>query len=130
MNEPHPLSSIQSEELRVESFEPTDAAPLSLRFSGSADTRSLGAIEGVLASFHAHALASSQSEVVVDFRSLFFINSSCFKAFVVWLGNVQDLEEGKQYRIRFLASNDKPWQKRSLGALHCFAVDLVQIESS
>jgi hypothetical protein len=65
---------------------------------------------------------------VVDFRAFDFMNSSCFKAFVTWIGLVQELESG-QYKIRFLSDEGKHWQRRSLDALRCFAVDLIQIEN-
>jgi hypothetical protein len=57
------------------------------------------------------------------------MNSSCFKAFVSWLGVLQDVDRVRQYRIRFLSDDQKHWQRRSLSALCCFAVDLVRIES-
>lgn len=126
MTETISSAQIETEELRV-GVGPEE--PLTLRFAGSADTRTLGAIEKVLSVFHDRALVETRNEVFVDFRDLYFINSSCFKAFVVWLGRVQDLEDGRQYRIRFLSDDEKPWQRRSLGALQCFAVDLVQIET-
>ncbi len=67
-------------------------------------------------------------EVVVDMRELEFMNSSCFKSFVTWLTDVQQLERDKQYQIRFLSDSSKHWQRRSQFALSCFAVDLVKIE--
>lgn len=102
---------------------------LHLQFSGNADSRSLPAIEAMLARVHEEALRLSVPEVSVDFRACGFVNSSCFKAFIVWLEHIQELDTAKQYRLRFYADDAKPWQRRSLGALCCFAVDLVQIES-
>jgi hypothetical protein len=52
-----------------------------------------------------------------------------FKAFVSRLGTLQDLDVALQYRIRFLSDEEKHWQRRSLGALSSFAVDLVEIET-
>lgn len=126
MTQASAVPSIDTEELKVE---PRAEGGLSLRFAGSADTRSLAALEALLASFHAEAIRLETSEVTVDFRALHFINSSCLKAFVVWLGRVQELEREKQYRILFFADDAKPWQRRSLGTLGCFAVDLVRIET-
>jgi hypothetical protein len=57
------------------------------------------------------------------------VNSSCFKAFVVWLEHIQELEAGQQYHLRFYSDDTKAWQRRSLQALSCFAVELVHIES-
>ena len=102
---------------------------LLLKFAGNADSRSLPAIEGMLARVHEEALRLALGEVTIDFRACGFVNSSCFKAFIVWLEQIQELEASKQYRLRFFADDTKPWQRRSLGALCCFAVDLVQIES-
>lgn len=121
------IPSIHSNDLRAE---PTVGdGRLELRFAGSADSRSLAAIESMLSRVHEEALRMKVPEVAVDFRDCDFVNSSCFKAFVVWLEQIQDLSSDTQYRLRFLSDETKPWQRRSLGALMCFAVDLVQIES-
>jgi hypothetical protein len=57
------------------------------------------------------------------------MNSSCFKIFVAWLAQVRDLDAAKQYRIHLLSNPNLLWQRRSLAALSCFAVDLVAIET-
>ena len=40
-----------------------------------------------------------------------------------------DLEATQQYRIHLLSNPNLLWQRRSLAALSCFAVDLVAIET-
>ena len=102
---------------------------LSLTFAGSADSRSQGAIEALLERVHTEALRLRVPEVAVDFRDCDFVNSSCFKAFVVWLEHIQELETEQQYRLRFYSDETKAWQRRSLQALSCFAIELVHIES-
>jgi hypothetical protein len=57
------------------------------------------------------------------------MNSSCFKTFITWIVRVRNLAPDAQYKIRFLSDQEKHWQRRSLGALSCFAVDLIRIES-
>jgi hypothetical protein len=102
---------------------------LSLLFAGSADSRSQVAIEAMLGRVHTEALRLRVPEVSVDFRDCDFVNSSCFKAFVVWLEQIQELEADQQYRLRFYSDDTKAWQRRSLQALSCFAIELVHIES-
>ena len=102
---------------------------LALSFAGSADSRSQGAIEAMLGRAHEEALRLRVPEVAVDFRDCDFVNSSCFKAFVVWLERIQELESDQQYRLRFFSDDTKAWQRRSLQALSCFAIELVHIES-
>jgi hypothetical protein len=98
-------------------------------FAGSADSRAVATIDGFLVRLHAEEMRAGLPEVVVDFREFDFMNSSCFKAFVTWIGGVQDLEASKQYKIRFLSDPNKHWQRRSLEALRCFAVDLIRVEA-
>lgn len=102
---------------------------LSVVFAGSADSRSQDAIEHLLGRVHAEAMRLGLPEVSVDFRQCDFVNSSCFKAFVVWLEQIQELEENQQYKLRFFSDDTKAWQRRSLQALSCFAIELVHIES-
>lgn len=102
---------------------------LSLSFAGSADSRSQTAIETMLLRVHSEALRLGLPEVAIDFRDCDFVNSSCFKAFIVWLEQIQELTAEQQYRLRFYSDDTKAWQRRSLQALSCFAIELVHIES-
>ncbi len=102
---------------------------LSIRFEGSADSRSQAAIESLLTALHEEARERGAREVEINFQAFDFISSSCFKAFVVWLSQIQDLPAAEQYRVRFLANDAKSWQRRSLGALTSFAIDIVAVES-
>jgi hypothetical protein len=121
------IPNIDANDLRAA---PTYAdGQLALNFAGSADSRSQGAIEAMLERVHAEALRLGVPEVAVDFRECDFVNSSCFKAFVVWLEQIQELDTGKQYRLRFFSDETKAWQRRSLQALSCFAIELVHIET-
>jgi hypothetical protein len=106
-----------------------DDGRVTVALKGSADTRVMAQVSDLLAQVHERALAQALREVVVDFRELEFMNSSCFKAFVTWIVRVQGLAPDAQYQIRFLSDRGKHWQRRSLGALSCFAVDLVQIDA-
>jgi hypothetical protein len=105
------------------------AAAVNLRLIGSAESVALAPLGKMLGKLHGEAIRLEVREVTVDMRELEFMNSSCFNVFATWLGELQDLEPGQQYRIRFLSDDQKHWQRRSLGALSCFAVDLIQIET-
>lgn len=107
----------------------SDAQGISVTLTGNADVRVMAPLDAMLRTLSMELERVTPPEVVVDMRNLQFMNSSCFKSFVTWLGHVQDLEPQKQYKIRFLSDANKHWQKRSLSALSCFAVDLVRIDS-
>lgn len=96
---------------------------------GSADSRVMARLAQLLTEVHREATVHKAAEAVVDFRALEFMNSSCFKAFVTWIVRIQGLPPQAQYKIRFLSDKNKHWQNRSLGALRCFAVDLIQVET-
>lgn len=97
-------------------------------FRGTADMRVSDALDHVLGAVHAEAQRCGAARVDIDFRDLEFMNSSCFKSFVTWISQVRELEGEKRYAIRFLSRAETLWQRRSLHALRCFAVDLITIE--
>jgi hypothetical protein len=103
---------------------------VALRLKGNADTRAMQPLDVMLKLLHAQVLEARIKEVVVDLRELEFMNSSCFKAFVSWLSDLQEVAPERQYRIRILSDSGKHWQRRSLGALSCFAVDLIRVETT
>lgn len=104
------------------------ASSVSVRFAGTADMRAHAPLESLLPALHAEVTRFEATEVVVDFRKLEFMNSSCFKVFLTWLAKVQELDAERRYKLKFLSNGTIHWQKRSLEALRCFATDLVTVE--
>lgn len=102
---------------------------LSSRFVGTADVEAKAHLDEVVKALHEEAVKRAATKVEIDFRELEFMNSSSFKVFVTWLAQVQELAVDKQYRIHFRSNPNLHWQRRSLAALSCFAVDLVAIET-
>jgi hypothetical protein len=116
---------IETEELHSEA---TYVAPgVNVRLVGSAESSAMAPLGDLLGRLHGEAVRLAVREVTIDMRDLEFMNSSCFKAFVSWVGELHDLDPGRQYRIRFLSDEHKHWQRPSLGTLRSVAVDLVQI---
>ena len=99
------------------------------KFRGTADVEAKPGLDQYVAALHEEACRLGATKVVIDFRELEFMNSSSFKVFVTWLAQVQELPADKQYRIHFLSNPSMHWQRRSLAALSCFAVNLVTIET-
>jgi hypothetical protein len=104
-----------------------DGDELLVKLEGTADSRFTEDLSRFVVAAQETALAAATQRVVIDFRELEFMNSSCFKSFVNWLQTLLELEPERQYRIRFLSDPNKHWQARSLKALSCFAADLVEI---
>ena len=86
-------------------------------------------LDAFLSELHSEAQRRGVKEVELDLRELEFMNSSCFKSFVSWISEIGELERSKEYKIRLLSNAEMHWQRRSLHALRCFAVDLITVES-
>jgi hypothetical protein len=100
---------------------------LSITFSGTGDVGAIELLADYLKSAHAEAERLAVAEVRCDFRQLLFMNSSCFKAFVVWIDKVKS--SPRAYRIRFLTDPEMHWQRRSLEALRRLATNVVLVET-
>ena len=103
-----------------------DDGKLSVTFSGTGDVAAIELLANYLKRLHGEAERLSVSEVTCDFRKLSFMNSSCFKAFVVWIDTVKNAT--RIYQIRFLTDPDMHWQRRSLEALRRLATSVVTVE--
>jgi len=64
---------------------------LSVAFDGTGDVAAIKTLAEYLKRLHAEALRLGVAEVRCDFRKLSFMNSSCFKSFVVWIDNAVTL---------------------------------------
>jgi hypothetical protein len=100
---------------------------ISIVFSGSGDLNAIELLAAYLKRVHAEATALAATEVQCDFRKLVFMNSSCFKSFVVWIDTVKNAIA--PYKITFLTDPNLHWQRRSLEALRRLATNVVSIES-
>jgi hypothetical protein len=101
---------------------------LSVAFGGTGDVAAIEILGRYLKNVHAEAERLGVSEVTCDFRHLSFMNSSCFKAFVVWIDTVKNA--ARTYRIRFLTDPEMHWQRRSLEALRRLATNVVSVEGA
>jgi hypothetical protein len=79
---------------------------------------------------HAHALEAAAKEVRVDLTQLEFCNSSGFKSFIHWIEKIQQAPEPRRYRLRFISTKERKWQRTSLLALSCYGVNIVAIDGS
>jgi hypothetical protein len=99
---------------------------LELVFVGTGDVAAIEVLSSFLKRVHVEALRLQLEEVTCDFRQLSFMNSSCFKSFVVWIDAVKNAPE--PYRIRFTTAASMPWQRRSLEALRRLATNVVSVD--
>ena len=99
-----------------------------VRLVGDANMSAVDHLGQSLADVHGRALRDGVSEVVVDLRQLDFMNSACFKKVVTWITRVEEVDAARRYRIRFLSNPKIHWQRRSLHALHMFAIDLISVD--
>jgi hypothetical protein len=108
-----------------------DAYGLRVHFKGTISTVNPAVVlnpfvDGV----HAHAVEASAKEVRVDLTALEFCNSSGFKSFIHWIERIQQLPEPRRYKLRFLSTKERRWQRASLLALSCYGVNIVVVEGS
>jgi anti-sigma regulatory factor (Ser/Thr protein kinase) len=96
---------------------------------GQADARIKAELDGFLGLAAREASRLGIAEVRVDLSKVEFMNSSCIKAFVNWIGQVQGLPPEKRYRIQFISDPTAQWQRRTLHALSVFGGELVGISS-
>jgi len=104
-----------------------EGATITAWLKGNADYAALDAVEMLLTRAHAEATRLGANEMVIDLRQLEFMNSSCFKCFLSWITDIQELATDQQYRVKFLSNPKLHWQKRSLHSLRCFAVELITV---
>ena len=99
-----------------------------VNFSGNGDMSAVEALGRFLKALHTQATSLGVPEVAFDFRDLYFMNSSCFKAFVTWIDVVSRVNSNG-YKIRFMTNPRLHWQRRSLEALRCLSPNVVRVEA-
>ncbi len=105
-----------------------EGTDLVVAFSGNGDMSAVESLGRYLKQVHTEAVTLKVGEVKFDFRDLYFMNSSCFKAYVTWIDLVSRAES-HAYKIRFLTNPRLHWQRRSLEALRCLSPGVVRVEA-
>ena len=122
------VEPIETEGAQVRMIRDDDTVEVTM--SGVFDTDRLAdALHVFASSLHACAQRTDVDEVIVDFCNVSFLSSSCFKAFVTWVGRLEDAAPGEKYRISVRTDVGRKWQARSFGALTCFAPDHLRVDA-
>jgi anti-anti-sigma factor len=90
---------------------------LVVRLSGNADSEVAQALAHYLERLHEEVARAKLREVVLDFRELYFLTSSCIKCLVVAIKRVMAMDARAQYKIRLLTTPTLRWQERSFEVL-------------
>ena len=104
-----------------------DGALLMVTLEGPADLRTKATLDRLLDKVHSLAMERKAPEVKLDLRGVEFMNSSCIKSLVTWIGDAQDAAPSGAYAITLVGSSAVHWQTRSLEALSGLA-DIVRID--
>jgi hypothetical protein len=120
--------SLQVAEEKYSAGLTTDGSGLKVVFRGTVSTVNPAEIlNPFVDAIHGQLAGASAKELRVDFTELEFCNSSGFKAFIHWIQCIQAMPEESRYKLRFVSSPARKWQRTSLLALSCYAPNLVEI---
>jgi hypothetical protein len=97
-----------------------------VKFSGNGDSEAISPLDRFLKLLHKNLVDEKTASVEVHLGELYFMNSSCLKAFVSWVYKVNTME--RPYQIRLQMNPRQPWQRRSLEPLKRLAPAVVFLD--
>ncbi len=124
-----PIDALSFTDGRFSTNADYDGKTITLHIIGDGNMNAIAPLEETLIALHVEAQRLRASVVALDLMRLEFMNSACFKKVLTWVGRVQSMDAQIQYRIRLISNPKLLWQRRSLHALRCFAVDLITIDA-
>ncbi|MGK3961017.1 hypothetical protein WMF38_49200 [Sorangium sp. So ce118] len=122
------MSSLRVEPIVTDSFGIEPALrddTLSVKLTGTGDMAAVAPLDMFLKDMQSEALRLRVSAVEFDVRALYFLNSSCLKAFISFISRVGS--QGLRCKIQFLTDARLGWQRRSLTALERMSPELISI---
>jgi hypothetical protein len=123
------MPSLQVAEEKYSAQLGSDAQGVRVHFRGTISTINPAVVlNPFVDAVHAHVLETGAKEIRVDLTALEFCNSSGFKSFIHWIERIQQAPEPKRYKLRFLSTKERKWQRTSLLALSCYGINIVQID--
>jgi hypothetical protein len=125
------MPALQVAEEKYSAHLGADAQGIRVFFKGTVSTPNPATVlNPFVDAVHAHALEAAAKEIRVDLTQLEFCNSSGFKSFIHWIEKIQQAPEPRRYRLRFISTKERKWQRTSLLALSCYGVNIVAIDGS
>jgi hypothetical protein len=125
------MPALQVAEEKYSAYLGFDAQGIRVYFRGTISTVNPAVVlNPFVDAVHAHVLDANAQEIRVDLTGLEFCNSSGFKSFINWIERIQQTPEPKRYRLRFLSTKDRKWQRTSLLALSCYGINIVAIDGA
>ncbi len=122
------VPSVKASDEKYSALLASEAGQPVVRFKGTVSTPNPALVlNPFVDAVHKAVTAGGASLVTVDFNGFEFCNSSGFKSFIYWVDQIRSLPKEQQYRLRFTLAPAKRWQRTSLLALTCFAVDIIEI---
>ncbi|HTN86412.1 MAG TPA: hypothetical protein VL242_22080 [Sorangium sp.] len=122
------MSSLRVEPVVTDSFGIEPALrddTLGVKLTGTGDMAAVAPLDMFLKDMQSEAMRLRVSAVEFDVRALYFLNSSCLKAFISFISRLGT--QGLRCKIQFLTDARLGWQRRSLTALERMSPDLVSI---
>ncbi|WP_437827042.1 hypothetical protein [Sorangium sp. So ce1153] len=122
------MSSLRVEPVVTDSFGIEPALrddTLGVKLTGTGDMAAVAPLDMFLKDIQSEATRLRVSAVEFDVRALYFLNSSCLKAFISFISRLG--AQGLRCKIQFLTDARLGWQRRSLTALERMSPDLVSI---
>ena len=125
------MPALQVAEEKYSAHIAPDVAGIRVHFKGTISTVNPSVVlNPFVDAVHAYAVGASAKEVRVDLTQLEFCNSSGFKSFIHWIERIQTSPEDKRYKLRFLSTKERRWQRASLLALSCYGLNIVVIDGA
>ncbi|WP_437521359.1 hypothetical protein WME79_28895 [Sorangium sp. So ce726] len=122
------MSSLRVEPVVTDSFGIEPALredTLSVKLTGTGDMAAVAPLGLFLKDLHAEAARLRVSAIEFDVRALYFLNSSCLKAFISFIASL--MSQGPKCKVEFLTDTRLGWQRRSLTAIERMSPELVSI---
>lgn len=121
--------TMQAAEEKYSAHAAQDAQGIRVFFKGTISTVNPALVlNPFVDAVHQHVLEAGAKEIRVDLTQLEFCNSSGFKSFIHWIERIQQTPEPRRYKLRFVSTKDRRWQRASLLALSCYGVATVLID--
>jgi hypothetical protein len=122
------MSSLRVDRVSIDSFgiEPALLGDrLGIKLTGTGDMAAAMPLGSYCREIQNEVRRLSLAAVEFDIRALYFLNSSCLKAFISFIAGVA--AQGPKCEIRFVTDARLGWQRRSLAALERMSAGLVSI---